>query len=196
MPDARAAILAGTFHVFPCPGCGKANRVERELLYTDVDRGLFVGVYPAGEPGSWAAREEATAAVFDEAVAPTGEAGRAWAARFRIRMVLGLAALAEKLRLEDAGLDDRLIELIKLELLCEDDRLRATPGVDVIFHDATDERLRFALVTPGAAPSGLAVERVRYDELSADRPRLTEELPGLFAMPFVSYRRLASDDRR
>ena len=45
-PAWRERVIDGTFMSFPCGGCTMRIVVERELLYSDLPRGLFIGVFP------------------------------------------------------------------------------------------------------------------------------------------------------
>lgn len=196
MPSARDRILDGGFHRAPCPGCGGAVRVERAFLYTDVRREQFVHVFPPGDVADWPRCEEVAGHAFEGAVDPSPPAMREAARRFAVRVVFGLDALAEKLRLFDAGLDDALVELQKLELAAGAPALRARPSL----------RLRVARVDPDADRIEViaseneiddddrwALALGRHRELAAHRDELRERFPGLFLRPFVDYRRLARE---
>jgi Zn finger protein HypA/HybF involved in hydrogenase expression len=45
LPAHRGHELEGNFHRFACPSCGHASRVERDFLYTDLDRAQMVQVH-------------------------------------------------------------------------------------------------------------------------------------------------------
>src|SRR5262249_22561095 len=77
--------------------------------------------------------------------------------RFKRRLVFGFRALREKLVLWDAGLDDRVVEAVKGDLLREDDQAPR----DVVLRIARvldGGHLLFALYEPVRPPEGLAPE--------------------------------------
>jgi hypothetical protein len=194
MPQARQQILAGEFHRVGCPSCGARIEIDRSFLYTDVNRRQFAQVFPANHAAEWpeweAMAEEVFASGFEGA--PSGVA--ALGVGFTIRALFGLDALAEKLRLWDAGLDDALVELLKLELVAGWRELqRPDPGLLVVEIEPA-QLVVAATPAPGDEERPLyGVNRARYDELVASRPELETRFPGLFFKPFVSYRRLASE---
>jgi len=117
-PELRDAILAGTFQLQECPSCGAPMRVEPEFTYMDMQRGQYIGVWPASRRGDWQACAARTRAVFDASLgkdAP-GEA-REVGAKFEVRVVFGWAALVEKLLAREAGIDDRTLEVAKLAVM-------------------------------------------------------------------------------
>lgn len=112
-PAIAEAIRAGTFHVATC-ACGGRVVVETEVLYTDLDRGWFIGVFPRAAAAEAVARERDVEAAFVDAIganAPPAVLG--WAGTVRRRVVFGYDALREKVLCADLGLDDRLLEAWK-----------------------------------------------------------------------------------
>src|SRR5437660_345608 len=117
MPGERDRILAGQFHRLTCSHCGAVLRVDRRFLYTDLDRKHFAHVFCTDEIGDWPALEQEAGKVFWQGFEKSPPGVREMALGFRVRAVFGVEALAEKLRIWDAGLDDALVELLKLELV-------------------------------------------------------------------------------
>jgi CpXC protein len=194
MPQARQQILDGDFHRVPCPSCGARIEIDRSFLYTDVSRRQFAQVFPLDHARQWSQWESMAEEVFAGGF-ETGPAGvQSLGADFTVRALFGLDALAEKLRLWDAGLDDALVELLKLELVaCWPELHRPDPGLLVV-----EIEPRQLVVTATAEPDGgerplYGLNRARYDELQAERTELEANFPGLFFKPFVDYRRLASE---
>ena len=101
------------------------------------------------------------------------------------RVVFGAIAATEKHTLWQAGLDDAVVECLKLDLRLRVPRLRAHPEADLRVV-RVDDALHFA-TTHGA---GLRVPRRRLDQLMADRTGLAHRWPALFAGPFVDHLRL------
>jgi hypothetical protein len=115
-PGDRAAILAGTFPEHRCARCAHVTVVESRFVYTDFARGHYVAVEPSDVPDGRAALElhrRVFRACFDDGPPIARELG----AGLRRRVVVGLDALRETLRLWDAGLDDHAVAAIKADVL-------------------------------------------------------------------------------
>ena len=165
LPEVRQAVLNGNFHTTLCPACGTPSVVEKAFLYSDFARNAFYKVRPRKERHLWqdASRElEDDLDKVPEAVSPHS-------AR-HCRVVFGLGELREKLIAQDAGIDDRLVELLKVLLTYEHPfllrkaRLRIQLNrVDsdrlqfIAMHD--HERERFELVMPRAVFDGILGRR-------------------------------------
>jgi hypothetical protein len=195
-PEARALVLEGAFHVEVCPGCGQRVTIDRPFLYTDLGRRQFCHVFRRADEGDWPRREEVAEQTFWEGVRGAPPAVAELARLVSVRAVFGVAALAEKLRIWDAGLDDAVVELLKLELVAT-----RGDGVDrevlLVSAAGADDTLEL-MVRPFGAPPDAEVDlhgarRARYHALADDRERLVEQWPGLFLRPYVSYRRLARE---
>jgi hypothetical protein len=110
-PALRLKLLDQSFYRFTCPGCDLAVPVLSPLLYHDMKRQLMVQLAPEG-------------CGFDgEAVdGPQRAMGPAvWdtVAAITTRVVKTPNALNEKIKVFEAGLDDRAIECLKMRLLVQ-----------------------------------------------------------------------------
>lgn len=99
-PELKTRLLAGDLNVLACE-CGKRTALAATLLYHDPDRDYFCQACPGGD-----AAMEAGARAFEV----IGRIGTQ-------RLVPSQNALVEKVKILDAGLDDRVIEVLKLLLL-------------------------------------------------------------------------------
>jgi hypothetical protein len=127
-PDMRQAVLDGTFHHFTCSECRVALVVEDVLPYTDFPRQHMFTVVPPPAIHEMQQWVEFSNTSFHQ----TMEVGalplvREWAPHMKRRLVFGLDSLREKLLVFDAGLDDRVLEILKLKML-ED--LQLTGGLE------------------------------------------------------------------
>jgi hypothetical protein len=191
LPQVRAAILDGTFHVFGCPGCGARARLEKLLAYTDFPRRHWMTVLPPDELLRWRAWQQfarrSFVAVTEERAAPVI---RAMAPSFRphLRIVFGLGALREKLLVFDAGLDDRVLELVKLELFVRAG-LMLHPAAQLSFERSDGDSLLLAYrQEPQATPRIVSAPRRRYQQLAAEPLASRATLPDLFDGIFVDWR--------
>jgi hypothetical protein len=142
-PELRQGILSGALFMFVCGGCGQRVEVAYDMLYHD----------PVGRRMFWLrtaelmSREDAQAAV--RAFGPAREG-------YAFRIVLDRFALVEKILLVAAGLDDRVMELMKARLWDGLDRGRMPPGTRMLFaglgmDDEGELRLKMALVNSEAS---------------------------------------------
>jgi CpXC protein len=120
-PDLRDAILKRSFQRQPCPSCDYEFRVEPEFSYMDMRRGQFFAVWPSERVEDFEAYEERSRKSFEHAYgagAPpeAQNIGRS----LTPRVVFGWIAFNEKLIAQQAGLDDVLLELVKLALIRTD----------------------------------------------------------------------------
>jgi hypothetical protein len=97
-PELVARLLAGDFNILSCAQCGKRTALETNLSFYDPDRAYFCVVTPGNEALGEAALQN---------VGPVGTR----------RLVPSKNALIEKVKILEAGFDDRVIEVLKVLLL-------------------------------------------------------------------------------
>lgn len=143
-PDLRDEILAGNFQRETCAACGTAFRMAPDFTYVDTARGQMFVVRPLSALGDWAESELAANAIFERGYgADAAPLAREIGATLRLRLVFGWQALEEKLRIDECGLDDVQVELLKAALVrlsgnhaVQDDRelrLMERTGSDLAF---------------------------------------------------------------
>lgn len=137
-PEVREQIIAGTFHRVRCANCNRETTVEKEFFYTDFTRNAFIKVKPRQERHLWKQASEA----LDADVRRVPESLSRPKDR-KLRVVFGLAELREKLIAEDADLDDRVVELLKVLLIYEHPFLVHRPRLRINLDRVTDERVEF-----------------------------------------------------
>jgi hypothetical protein len=104
-PELKARLLAGELNLLACD-CGKRTLLSATLLYHDPDRDYFCQVCPGGEDAM--KRGELA---FD-AIGAVGTR----------RLVPSQNALVEKVKILDAGMDDRVVEMLKVLMLASTGR--------------------------------------------------------------------------
>lgn len=198
-PHMREAILRRTFHVFECGACHQPIGVDKELLYIDLTRREFYGVFPlaaAAEPEPCARK---IADAFETALgAGAGDAVRPLADGMRVRVCFGVEELREKIVARASGLSDLALELLKADILASHPEL-AQLGVQTLRLEAVgaDGGLGMLLEQAGEPPRLLrdrafTIDREVYDVF--DRmtwEELIARLPGVASGPHVSLLRLA-----
>ena len=178
-PDLRQQILDGMFHRFFCPACGMTAMIDATMSFTDFPRRQWFTVAPAnGLPWrrQWleVARTSFQATIVDHA--PEMVVG--WGREMTRRLMFGLAALREKLIAGDAGLDDRVVELLKVQIVRD---LRGELSPSHYFHlvEVKDDVLVFERTHPDGMIRSFAIPRRIYEDLARD-----PELPKLIELAF------------
>ncbi len=192
-PDLRQEIVAGTFQHVRCGTCSALVSLPPLLTYLDLGHGQWILAKPASDYPDWATLELLADAAFAASFGAAAPApARRLGAVLRRRIVFGWPALREKLLAADAGIDDVLLELLKLALM----RRASTQP----FGDAIEFRLvavagdvlelQWLELTSKETVAMMAVARKALEEIADDmaawqplRSRLTDG-------PFVDLTRL------
>ena len=98
-PDLKAKVLDGTLFVWECPVCGRANLARYTTLYHDPEQKLLI-LLSDGNPDN----EQALVKAFAQSGETEG---------YTARLVNATGDLIEKVKIFEAGLDDRVIEMCK-----------------------------------------------------------------------------------
>ena len=113
-PDLRDAILDGSFQREACPSCGSTFRVDPEFTYLDIARGQYIAVWPVAKRDQCHACVERSQASFDNAFGKGATRAAAQIGKkVDPRVVFGWPALLEKLLAQQAGIDDRTLEIAR-----------------------------------------------------------------------------------
>lgn len=119
LPNIRRNLLDGTFQVHRCPSCGETAVYEATVVYTDFECNEYVACETA-RSATWQAALARHQTVFRDCFEYGPPIAQEMGHRFKRRLVFGFRALREKLILWDAGLDDRVVEAVKGDLLAEE----------------------------------------------------------------------------
>jgi len=177
-PDVRQQIMDGTFHRFFCPSCGMTTQVETVIAFSDFPRRQWFLIAPDADLPRRAyyigvAEESFRKTMVENAPPMVVE----WGKEMTRRVMFGLAALREKLVISDAGLDDRVVELLKIQL-CRDVFRDFEP---VYFHlaEVTADELVFERAHRDDVIRKAPVPRAMYDDL-AGAPELAAAIAQAF----------------
>ncbi len=108
-PELKDAILSGEFFKYTCPACGETTSVAGPFLYHDPDGPAMYYFCPPGFDQSTEKLNEMLQVI------ESMEGDRA--TRYKARLVTSIDKLLEKIYIQEAGLDDRIVELVKLAYL-------------------------------------------------------------------------------
>jgi hypothetical protein len=163
LPRIRERLVDGTFQVYPCPACGESAVYEATVVYTDFERGEYVATETPNS-ATWQTAVARHQTIFRDCFEAGPPLVQEMGARFKRRIVFGFRALREKLVLWDAGLDDRIVEAVKGDLLREEGE------------SPRDVVLRIARVLDGGHLLFAAYEPVqRPEDLPADQPWVVQQ---------------------
>jgi hypothetical protein len=183
-PDPRASILSGELGRVRCSRCARWFLAEAPLLYTDPLRGHLLLVLPPSRIAGWR-EEERRIPVLLSKTRPT------MGAEVTARLVYGYPQLREKLLLWQAGLDDRLIEVLKLMALHRPELELGVSGrlaLELERIDPDRSRLLFSArrVEAPHRPERIYIGLELYREASEATVTNASSYPELFSAPFVS----------
>jgi hypothetical protein len=137
-PDLRERILRLQLHRVICPRCKQELTVERPMSYVDPDRNAIFFVQPRGKRVNHRRDSKRLAAATTHLPARLSPAkGR------QARVIYGLDELREKLVAQDAGVDDRVVELLKALVLHEHPFLMRRSRLQLFLSGTTGGKLRF-----------------------------------------------------
>lgn len=192
-PDLRAAILDDTFQMTSCPTCQESFRLAPAFNYLDVGHGQWLAGMPAGGVADWPGAEDEARAVFAAAYGPTvPAAARAVAEGMQVRLCFGWPAIREKIWLKEAGLDDVVIEMMKLDIMR---RLKDAPfvaGVEmrVVAEEGPVLRVVWVEADTEAVVQSFGVQRAMYDAILAKPGPWAPVQAQLTDGPFVDMQKL------
>jgi CpXC motif protein len=167
-PEARERILNGTMHRASCPKCKRAMTVEKPFYYTDFTRNALFKVFPRGERHTWkkASKDLDVASSFIPSGIVSSE-GRT------LRVIFGMDELREKLVAQDAALDDRALELLKVFVVYEHPFLLRRPRLRLVLDQVTEIDLQFAAgFEHDPRRFRAAMPRQLADEIASDPKKL------------------------
>ena len=157
-PEAKTALLRGTLFQYKCPSCGAVSLLKYGMLYHDAEHHAMIYSVPENEAAE--AMEEIRGAESLNDL--TAAAGR----KLVKRVVTDPNALREKAAIFDAGLDDRVIELVKL--FSGANAVRRDPEIeieDVFFLADKDGYLLEFISNP---PLTARIPQELYDRVQSD----------------------------
>jgi hypothetical protein len=191
-PDLRDAILEGSFQKGTCPSCGVAFRVSPDLSYLDVGRGQWVLALPYELRPRWAEVEQHARDLFARGFGPAAPvSARLISERVSVRVVFGWSGLSEKLLCAEHGLDDAVLESLKISLLRHGEAVRLRAHSTLRLVAVADDALSLGwLVADEASPDEtLVVPRELFEMVAVDAA-WTALRADLAAGPFVDFDRL------
>lgn len=178
-PQVESSILSGEFQTIRCPGCGKALKPEFPVRLRDGRSGATLFFIPELDRVSY----------YRGALSyPVGEVDR---------VVIGFEELAEKLLIRQAGLDDRVVEVLKYYLL-QKALERADGEAEVRLNFAGVEGASLVFHVHGLRAEEVGVMKVGRQMADKTAAQLPEKLAAepfnqILAGPYVSVNKLSTE---
>jgi hypothetical protein len=192
-PDLRQSILDNRFQDVTCGACGTSFRLQPEFNYLDVGRGQWIAAMPAPHMPRHLDIEDEVTALFatsygDRAPKAARDVGEA----LSVRLTFGWPALREKLILREHGLDDRVIEVMKVDLMR---RLPSAPfrsGTELRLLRVAGEHLPFVWVDSATEQPGqqVVLPRAAHDGIAGNLAPWQGVIDRLTDGPFVDMQKL------
>src|SRR4051794_36525944 len=151
--DRKADVVSGKLTRFTCDQCGHTAEVVYPMLYHDMERRLMVWMLPKDPDAPEPAEEETPPPPAEMGVSGEG---------YVFRRVTTRNELVEKVFVVDHGLDDRVVELVKVILWEQMPEEKKPDGTALLFTDLVEEgdgpRLAFTILGP-CGNQGVSVPR-------------------------------------
>lgn len=198
-PDLRQEILDNSLQSGQCSYCGHAFRLEPDFNYMDAGRGQWIAAYPAPRILDHLEAAEEMGDVFERNFgASAGKAAQQLGLSLTGRVVFGWPAMREKLLIRELGLDDVVIELLKLDLLRDIPSAPFGAGTELRLVEAEGLDLSFCWYGPGVADAErlLDVAMERYQAIANRMDEWKEVADELGDSPFVDLQKLYMGQER
>lgn len=161
-PEDKQKLLDGTLFEAVCP-CGAKMNIDAPVLYHDPAKKVMIYYVKPEE----VVRTEAMFAALKK------DPGFA-AAGYALRVVTDPETLREKAMISEAGMDDRVMEIIKLTYILY--MRRKYPKERIVGALFVSERGKYMLQAVGSVPVESEISREFYDQLHAQyAPSLAKE---------------------
>lgn len=193
MREATDQLIDGSWELLVCVACSHNFRIDNRLLYTDLPRRQWIVQHSWADRARYQALEEEAARVFrTEYLEHPPQEVRRQARGIEPRVCFGRPQLAEKLSAWRHGIDDCVLECLKLVVLRNHlNELFPLGPSELQLAAVEPERLNFVVVALGSghALKRLAVARGELTRIADDLDSFRPTFPDLFDRPFVNASR-------
>lgn len=154
-PEAKQRLIDGTLFDFKCKKCGHESKVNYPILYHDMTHNVMVHCVP----------EEDVEKAYKEFVESENAFGIKLP-KYTKRIVTNHNSLREKAIIFEHGLDDRVIEIIKLFYYANASKQFPEANIRDVFFLVVDGK--FILEFIGDKPLSAEISDGMYDRIKAD----------------------------
>lgn len=198
-PDFRDDILHDSFQDVSCGNCGHALRLQPNFNYLDAGRGQWIAGLPANQVSQYLEVEDGVSLLFDQCYGSKApKAARDVGDGLDVRLTFGWPAIREKILAREHGLDDVVLEMLKLDLLRRMPEAPLAEGMELRMTGVTEDRLSFAWMETAseAIEQEVSVDRVLYDDIAANRDEWSKISARLTDGPFVDIQKIYLEEPR
>lgn len=169
-PEVREKILKGEFHRVVCPSCGNCFAVENAFYYTDLPRNSVFLCQPRNV--RYCYKEDSK--LLKKSVEGIPFSLSKEESRL-LRVVYGLDELREKIVAQDAQLDDRIVELLKILIFYEHPFLIQKTRLQLFLTGYDQQKIKFiAYYHNSSGMYEIIIPRGIIDDLSAREDELRQ----------------------
>lgn len=154
-PEAKQRLIDGTLFDFKCKKCGYESKVNYPILYHDMTHNVMIHCVP----------EEGVEEAYKEFVESENAFGIKLP-KYTKRIVTNHNSLREKAIIFEYGLDDRVIEIIKLFYYANASKQFPEANIRDVFFLVADGK--FILEFIGDKPLSAEIADGMYDSIKAD----------------------------
>lgn len=198
-PDFRDAILDSSFQNATCGACGDSFRLQPNFNYLDAGNQQWIAGLPANRMPDYLATEDEVTALFDTSYGKSApKAAQDVGDSLDVRVTFGWPAMREKIFIRQNGLDDIIIEMLKLDFLRRLPKAPLAPGTELRLVGIQDDELRFHWVdsTTETVKSGIAVLRSAYDSIASHPDAFAKLRSRLETGPFIDMQKFYMGEGR
>lgn len=161
-PEMKEKVLNGEAFLFKCPECGAVTQINYMTLYHDMEKQFMVYLAPDDEETI-----KETAEALSETIRLSDDFNlEDDYAKYKLRIVTSLMELQEKIYIFEAGLDDRVIEIMKVVFLgmmseeTPDERVD-----DILFDTGKDNVNSIVFIRDGRVFAHVPVDEGLYNHI-------------------------------
>lgn len=191
-PELKEKILGNQINQVSCPSCGHAFRVDKTLLYKDLQKKALILLIPA-DPLKIDLEDDDS--IYQQLSALCGMLPEGMAAP-AFHVVHSRVELVERIFMLDEGLDERVVEYIKYLMYTRNPEQLNPAQKALLFNapDSNEEQLCFVMqnVENQLLEGLLHYDRKAYDALNEmfDCDDHTPDLLEIFPGPYINARTL------
>lgn len=192
-PDLRDAILNDSFQDVECGSCGKSVRLQPNFNYLDAGRGQWIAAMPSKDISRHKAVDAEMRVLFDQSYGKNAPAAaQAVGTALDVRITFGWPALREKLLARQEGLDDVVLEMLKLDLMRRLPEVTLITGIELRLVAVGADMLSFAWLESDTetAQSSFGASRELYDAIANDPAAWAQVQARLCSNGFVDIQKL------
>ncbi len=176
-PEAKSAVRDMSLFTFVCPTCGKKTIVTYDILYHQMEDRMMIQVAHTDD-----AAENVLSWFSETGTNDPHELVKEFRQNdYLLRIVRSVGGLLEKLQIFDAGLDDRIVEILKVYVLVMYWKDAPDENVDLFFSAEADGKWFIHILKDGTEVGHTPVTDELYHNVRNDYalrlPRIREDDP-------------------